>query len=296
MKKYHYMVLVLVLLVAPIVNAEGDEGQDPGFFGKLFKTEDRKIDTVREVRDIKERRDNTQLSSETPTITGVRNDMRINKAVTELDRRIGSLQKLQTRIEAMTRISDASKASLKATLSSEIAALLTLKAKITASTDEVTLKADMSSITKTYRIYALILPQMTILAAGDKIATTVELMITFGAKLETRIAAAKTAGKDVVVLEAAFTDFKTQLSEAKANADAAVALTVNLKPDNGDKALMESNKKALSDARAKIRAGQADLKVARKDLEIIIKGLKALNGTGDTKIQAEKTKEIETEN
>lgn len=207
------------------------------------------------------------------------------RAVAEIDRRIESLTKLQIRVQAMVRVSDATKASLKATIDEQIDLLTDLKTTIQNTTDEAALKAAIASITKSYRVYMLVMPQIQMLAASDRITTTADLMTTLNGKLDTRIAEAKTAGKDVGTLEAASADMKTQIAEAKANASAVITLTTNLKPDNGDKALMESNKKALTDARAKIKAAHEDLKQARKDAETIVKGLKGfgVNAKADIK-------------
>jgi hypothetical protein len=199
------------------------------------------------------------------------------RAPADIDRRIASLTKLETRINAMVRVSDATKASLKATIDAQIKVLTDLKAKIAADTDEATLKADMQSITKAYRIYMLVMPQGTILAAADRVSTTVDLMTTLDTKLDARISDAATAGKDVSALTSASIDLKAKLEIAKTDAASAVTLSASLKPDNGDATIMASNKKAMEDARAKIKSAQDALKAARKDAETIVKGLRDFN-------------------
>ncbi len=199
------------------------------------------------------------------------------RALAEIDRRIVSLNKLEARVNDMDRVSASTKASIKATVAAQITYLTDLRAKIVADTDEATLKADIASITKAYRIYMLIIPQGAVLSAADRIHTTATIMSEFGTKLETRIADAKAAGKDVSALESAYTDYKAKLADAHVQADAAVKLTADLKPDNGDQATIDANKKAMTDARAKIDAGRDDLQTARKDADTIVKGLKTFN-------------------
>lgn len=199
------------------------------------------------------------------------------RATAEIDRRVASLNKLEARVTAMVRVSDATKASLKATIDAQIKVLTDLKAKIAADTDEATLKADIQSITKSYRIYMLVMPQGTILAAADRVATTADLMTTLDTKLDARITDAATAGKDVTALKSASVDLKAKLEVAKTAAADAVTLSATLKPDNGDATIMASNKKAMDDARAKIKVAQDALKAARKDAETIVKGLKDFN-------------------
>ena len=123
----------------------------------------------------------------------------------------------------------------------------------------------------------VIIPQGRVSATADEINTTADLLATLSAKLQTRITAAQTAGKDVSALTALLTDMNAKIADAKTQADAAVALVAMLTPDNGDKAKMDANNQALKDARAKIKAGLADLEAARKDAHSIIQ---ALHGMG----------------
>ena len=123
----------------------------------------------------------------------------------------------------------------------------------------------------------LVMPQGTILAAADRVATTADLMTALDTKLDARITEASTTGKDVTALKAASVDLKAKLEAAKTDAASAVTLSATLKPDNGDATIMAANKKAMDDARAKIKSAQDALKTARKDAETIVKGLKDFN-------------------
>lgn len=197
-----------------------------------------------------------------------------DRAVAEIDRRIDSLQKLEARVDAMKRVSANNKTQIKATVDAQIKTLADLKVKIQGDTDEATLKADIASITKSYRVYMLVMPQLTVLAAADRIEATVDVMTEFGTKLQTRISDAKSAGKDVSSMESAYASYKTHLANADAKATSAINLTAGLKPDNGDKSVMESNNKALASARVELKSGRDELHAARKDAEIIVKALK----------------------
>lgn len=196
------------------------------------------------------------------------------RASAEIDRRIASLQKFQTKIDAMKRVSDSAKASIKATVIAQINELTTLRAKIQADTDEATLKADIQSIAKSYRIYMLVMPQLSILMNAERIMTTADLMSEFGVKLKTRIDTAATAGTDVTELNKSYDSMKAHIAEAKVDAQAAINLSASLKPDNGDDTVMKANQKALQDARAKLKTAHDDLQGARKDIGAILKRLK----------------------
>lgn len=194
----------------------------------------------------------------------------------QIDARVKALTALSTRINEMQRVSTAQKASLTATLQAAISEMNALKAKIDADTDAATLKADIQSITKSYRIYLLVLPQGRITAAADRIMTTVGLMNDLSVKLQTRITAAQATGQDVTAMNASLTDMNAKTADANVQANAAINLIANLKPDNGDQAIFQSNQAALKDARTKIKLATTDLKTARQDAGSIVKTLHTL--------------------
>jgi hypothetical protein len=73
-------------------------------------------------------------------------------ASTMIAKRIASLNKLQTRITGMKKLSDAQKAAFTATITANINDLTALDAKIKADTDPAVLAADKASISKAYRL------------------------------------------------------------------------------------------------------------------------------------------------
>ena len=77
--------------------------------------------------------------------------------------------------------------SLASLVSSEIANLTALKSKIEAETDLSVLKGDVKSITNSYRIFALVIPQGRIEVAADKIADVASSLTTLSGKLQARI-------------------------------------------------------------------------------------------------------------
>lgn len=196
------------------------------------------------------------------------------RADQELTRRIDVLTKLETRTNDMKRLSDSEKSSLGATIIAHINTLTELKAKIDADTSTTTLKDDVQSITKAYRIFALIVPQTAIAAAVDRVESIVATATDISAKLSLRISAASAAGHDTTTVNASLTDMNAKIADAKIQAEGALSATAQLQPDNGDKAVMAANTAALKGARAKIQAAQTDLKAAKNDAESIAKTLK----------------------
>lgn len=198
------------------------------------------------------------------------------RAKEEIVRRADALKALSDKVQAMARVSGDMKASIAATVQTQIAALAALQAKIEADADIDTLKADIKSITESYRIFMLVLPQGRIATAADHIQVTAATLTTLSGKLSTRITEAQAQGKDVANANASLIAMSTKIADAKTQADAVVSLTATLKPDNGDKTVADANKKALKDAQAKLKAAREDLKAARKAAGDIVKSIKEM--------------------
>lgn len=206
----------------------------------------------------------------------------VNRADQEIARRVSALNALSTRVNAMVRLSTTDKNNLSTSISGQISAMNTLQAQIAADVavnDTSTLKADVDSITGSYRIFALILPQGMIEAASDRVLAIVGVMNDLGAKFSARISAAQTAGNDVTGVTATLDDFNAKVSDANNQATAAASEVASLAPDNGNATVMASNTAALKDARSKILAAQQDFVTARADALTIIKDLAAFKGS-----------------
>ncbi|MEN9560735.1 MAG: hypothetical protein RIQ56_8 [Candidatus Parcubacteria bacterium] len=190
------------------------------------------------------------------------------RALEEIDRRVKKLGELSTRIGEMKKLTDADKTALQATITSQISALNALRTKIEAETDLATLKADIKSITESYRIYALLMPQLKIIAAADRIVTVVGEMAALENRIALRIASSTGDTSALVALDTALKD---KLTKAQSLAQEAVNLVVNLQPDNGDKTVMQNNRVALQSAHTKLREAHTTLKLAREDIRSLLK-------------------------
>jgi hypothetical protein len=198
------------------------------------------------------------------------------KADTEIARRITALNDLLSRVQQMTKVSSDFKTSINTAIQTQISGLNTLKTKIDADTDATTLKTDIQSITASYRIFALVLPQVRIAAAADREATIDNMISQIGVKLQARLQAAQAQGADVTALVSALTDMATKLADAQTQAQSAISTTATLVPDNGDQTKMAANTTALKGARANLQTAQQDLVAARKDVTTVLNGLKTL--------------------
>lgn len=230
----------------------------------------------------------TQLRTQTTTRL-------VDRANQEITRRLKTLNQLITRIGEMQKISTSQKATLTASLQSQITALTSLQTKIqndASANATSSLKDDVKSITASYRIYALVIPQASIMAAADRIITIANTMQTLGGKIQTRIAAAQASGTDVSAAQTALTDFNAKVADAIAQAQAAINEVAPLTPDNGDQTKFQANHDTLMDARKKLTTAHQDLAAARHDAATIVSTIKGFKGLNNT--HASGTKETST--
>lgn len=198
------------------------------------------------------------------------------RAKAELDRRITALTKLIARLNDAKRVSADVKAQITTDTNALIASLTTLGAQIQSETSTSSLRSQVQSITGSYRVYLLVIPKGHLLSAADGIKSTADLITNAGIKLSDGINKAKAKGENTSSLEAMHADLLAKAADAKVQADAAIALLTPLKPDEKNNVVFEANKKALTDARAKIKAGTEDLKAARDDAHKILVALKQM--------------------
>ena len=209
------------------------------------------------------------------------------RAAQEIERRIEALTKINVRIGGVTKISDQFKANLNTNIQNQITALTALKVKIDGDTDLNTLKTDVQSITKSYRIFALIMPQTHIAAMADRTATAINIMIGIGNKLQARLTEMQNAGADVSALIATLSDMGAKISDAQAKAQAAVDVTATLVPDDGDKDKMAANKAALTEGRDNLKEAHQDLVNARKYITTILKGIRELSASSSATVETQ---------
>lgn len=201
----------------------------------------------------------------------------VSRSNQEIDRRVTALTRLSDRIKLMKRLTDDQKATIVSEIGTQIDALNLLKMKIAGESDLAALRADAQLIAKSYRIFALIIPQSHIMIAGDRTITIADAMTAVGAKLQTAITAAQTAGKDITASQAVFADMAIKIADAKMKAQEAQSIAAPLVPDNGDQEKFKANKEALKSAHSKIQEAHQLLVAARHDMRNITQALHMTN-------------------
>lgn len=194
------------------------------------------------------------------------------KATKEIDRRLNSLNKLIEKVNAVKRLTDVQKSTMVGQIQTEITNLTTLKTKIEGDTDIATLRTDVQSIVKSYRIYVLYIPKMTIIANADRILNLIEGEIaTLTTKLQLRIDEAKSNGYDSTKLTDLMSQRKVKLDDATTQANGAIAKVTPLTPDG-----WPGNKTELQAARDMLKVARKDINDAQKLANQIRVQLKAM--------------------
>ncbi len=246
------------LILAPIVAAQTISPASTNAPTGI-KRDERRDD--RQERERREREDNQKNNMAKLEARGDR----------EINRRVNALRELLERLNRIKRLSPTDKSSLTSQVQTEINNLIALKAKIDADTDITTLRTDVQSIIKSYRVFALFIPKIHILAAADRMITSADLASQVVTKLQDRINKAQSAGKNVSALQTALADMQSKIADSKTQSANAQSLVTPLTPDG-----YPGNKSVLQQARAAIKTGIQDLNAAQADAKTIRQGLKSL--------------------
>lgn len=263
-----------------------------GLFNLKLRLEDRqKVEAEREQEraDRDEMRKSTSSPERNGTSTRAGDERKVEKggdlaalkarATADIDKRVTRLNAQITRVGDMERLGAEQKASITAELSAQVTTLTALKAKIALDADVATVKEDMKTIAKAYRVYLVTMPKAAITAAADRIMNVAAQMEAFSTKLSARVSASTSAE-----VTTALSNMNTKIADAKVQAQAGAALVANLSADNGDTAIAAANAEALKAAKVKIDAAQQDLKTARKDMQTVLKGIR---GSSEVKAETE---------
>ena len=205
------------------------------------------------------------------------------RATDMINNRLVGLGVLIGRVQNTKKISDSDKAAIIVSIRDVVASLITLRGTISTTTSTTTLKNEMDSITKSYRVFALVEPQANILAAAGRIQYIATSLNSVYAKINTRLASTTYSSSVNQSISTAISSFRSKINDANQLASTSIALVGALKPDNGDKTLAASNKAALKDARSKITTAQKDLNDAQKFLRTAFDELGKINSKNNAK-------------
>lgn len=192
------------------------------------------------------------------------------RADNQIQYRLTSLNNALARIGNAKKLSAGDKSKFTSEVQTDIANMTDLKAKIDSDTDLTTLIADAKSIFTDYRVYAIFLPQVHMLAAVDIMGVTADNLASVSARLQTRIQRDQSQNQDITNLNNLLTDMNSKTVDSRTQAQAAESEVISLSPADFPAS------QTLKDARSKIKTGTQDLKTARQDGLQILQGLRSL--------------------
>lgn len=226
------------------------------------------------------------IAAATETKTQLRAEKVAAKTDTAVTKRITSMQEVKDRVSSMKRLSDAQKQAIITELDADIAEVQALDAKMKNETDPTVRKADLSSLAKNTRIYALVIPQANITAAAERALTLADMLAVLSTKFQTRIGEAQSAGKDIAKMTASVAIMNTKIADAKVQAQFAIDTVANLAPDGGDAAKREANTAALKKARTALKTAEQDLKAAREASKSVFGAVKGVGASATAPVSA----------
>jgi hypothetical protein len=169
-------------------------------------------------------------------------------------------------VNAMPDVSAADKTALLPTINADVTALTALRTTLSAETTTAGVAADVATLSG-YHVSDFVLPQAWLVTAADVLSARATQAAGEEAHLQSAIAAAQTAGKDVTAANAAYTDYVSQLgaatSDAQAVHDSAIALTAGA---STNAAAFTSDSAQLSKASGALRVAARDVTAIRRAL------------------------------
>lgn len=195
----------------------------------------------------------------------------ITRGNTEITRRLTTLGTLSASVNAATKLTPTDKTNLLSEINSEISGLTSLKTQLDATTDITSARASAQSIFSDYRVYALVVPKVALVKAADSQQTTETKLTDLATKLQTRLSAAQSSGKNVATLQSELSDMTSKTNAAQSVSSNIETTVAELQPSD-----YNSDHSILSGDRDQLKAAQANITAAITDAKNIISGLKAL--------------------
>jgi hypothetical protein len=194
-----------------------------------------------------------------------------SRADNEVDRRITELNSLTTKISLLKKLSSAQQSTLTSAIQQDVTDLTSLKTKIDADTDLATMRADAKSIIDDYRVFALFVPKIHLLAASEILSETTDQFDTITTKIQDKITELESAGKDTTTLSSDLSDMQAKITDAKDQANKVNSAVTSLDPSG-----YPGNKSVMQSARTNLQTGKGDLVAARADAKNIVAAIKTM--------------------
>lgn len=214
----------------------------------------------------------TEAATQTQKIQNLK-----TRADTEIAKRLTALNSLIAKINTIKKLTADQKTSYTSDIQGNIASLTTLKTKIDADTDPTTLQSDVRSIIESYRIFAVYVPKIHILAGTTAATEMATSLSNLAIKIQTRFTADQQAGKDITTLQTELTDMQNKITEANNLISSVNATIITLTPSS-----YPGSGTILQTAQQSLKTIKTDLLAAKQDAQKIITSLKSESSTSNT--------------
>ncbi len=190
-----------------------------------------------------------------------------NRANTLIATRLASLQRLTTRIQNDTRLSDADKATFLGNITTTSSNLSALKTKIDADTDLTTARTDAKSIITNYKIYVIFEPQVRLTVIVDNLQTTMASVSALIPRVQTLLTTLQGQGRNMTPAQTALTDVTSQLTTINTMLTSDKTLVANVTTGTSDpESIFTQVRKDLATIRTDIEKIQADFAIIRSSI------------------------------
>lgn len=196
------------------------------------------------------------------------------RAQTEINRRLGFLNSLLTKIADIKKLSSSDKTDLQAQIQDQITSLTNLQTKINADTDLITLRADVKSIVNGYFIFAFFRVKVSLLYAADRMSNVSNNLTLLHEKLQTRINDLTSQGQNETTLNSDLSDMASKIDAANTQLQNVETQLATLTAQG-----FPGNKQNLYNARTELKTAFSDLMSAYQDAVRIKASLEANNST-----------------
>ena len=180
-----------------------------------------------------------------------------------IDLRLAALSKDTAAITAAKHLTDADKSTLTSLISTDTAAMNSLKTKVAGETTAAGVKADATSMVDDYRIFILVGPKVRLTIAGDAEQAAITKLQAVHDKLAGLVAKAKAAGKDTTAAEQDLADMAAAITKAQGSLSGQVAAVQAIQPGpdgTGIRAKVATVRAGIGTTRASLKTAVADAK------------------------------------
>lgn len=236
------------------------------------------VDSTANTGNVSEARTTTTNTTEKTSTESTTQEQKIQnlktRSGTEITKRLTALKLLITKINSIKKLATDQKTSYVSDVQGNITSLTSLKTKIDADTDPTTLQADVKSIVESYRIFAVYVPKIHILAGTNTATEMATSLSNLAIKIQNRLTANQQSGKDIAVLQADLTDMQNKITEANNLIQSVNTIVITLTPSSypGSSAILQTAQQSL-------KTIETDLLAAKQDAQKIITSLKSEGST-----------------